>query len=278
MAWNRLMKRIELEFKPRLSISESKQPEFETVLTLASQPKFISHSSPFPSSSSVKSKIPNLYAPIPSEYCNIDARSSIHAIAHDVQNFSAKLSLPSYSSNMTAKTRLNEMEVSVTSNHLIKFPALTKNFQQLNSNPEQQNKINTSYLISPEIKTDIHDKLTTMTTTMTSLYQSKQPCLPDSYNHINCTPNEINDLDCSIMPHEIEDDDHIFMFEEDHIRKSFQVYTMYKCVDKKIHPVSTNFPEGCHVRRSIPEDPLITLVPLPFNPPEFELTKKISLD
>src|SRR6266542_6790170 len=86
MAWNQLMKRIELEFKPRLSIGESKQPEFETVLTLAFQPKFVSHSSPFLSSSSIKSKIPNLYAPIPSEYCNVDARSSIHMLAHDVQN------------------------------------------------------------------------------------------------------------------------------------------------------------------------------------------------
>src|SRR6266540_156533 len=248
MAWNRLMKRIELEFKPRLSISESKQPEFETVLTLASQPKFVSHSSPFLSSSSIKSKIPNLYAPIPSEYCNVDARSSIYMLAHDVQNSSAKLSSPSYSSNMTAETRLNKMKVGVTSNHLIKFPALTKNFQQLNSNPEQQNKINTNYLISPEIKTNIHNKLMTMTTNMTSLYQFKQLCLPDPYNHINCTPIEFNDLDSSIMPHEIEDDDHIFMFEEDHIRKSFQVYTMYKRVDKKIHPVSTNFPEDCYVR------------------------------
>src|SRR6266511_1231920 len=60
--------------------------------------------------------------------------------------------------------------------------------------------------------------------------------------------------------------------------KSFQVYTMYKHVDKKLHPVATNFPEVTHVRQSIPEDPLITLVLLPFNPPEFEITKKISLD
>jgi hypothetical protein len=80
------------------------------------------------------------------------------------------------------------------------------------------------------------------------------------------------------MPHEVEDDDHIFMFEKDPIKKSFQVYTMYKRVDKKIRPVSTNFPEGCHIRRSIPEDPLITLTSLPFNPPEFEPTKKISLE
>jgi len=53
---------------------------------------------------------------------------------------------------------------------------------------------------------------------------------------------------------------------------------MYKRVDKKIRPVSTNFPEGCHIRRSIPEDPLLTLTSLPFNPPEFEPTKKISLE
>jgi len=39
-----------------------------------------------------------------------------------------------------------------------------------------------------------------------------------------------------------------------------------------------NFPEGCHIRRSIPEDPLLTLTSLPFNPPKFEPTKKISLE
>ncbi|TFK16856.1 hypothetical protein FA15DRAFT_552441, partial [Coprinopsis marcescibilis] len=53
-------------------------------------------------------------------------------------------------------------------------------------------------------------------------------------------------------------------------------FTMYKRVDKKIHPVSTNFPMDCYVRRQIPEDPLETLNPLPHVPPEFTPTTKIS--
>ena len=44
---------------------------------------------------------------------------------------------------------------------------------------------------------------------------------------------------------------------------------MYKRVDKKVHPVSGTFPEEARVRRTIPEDPLLTLSPLPTKPPEF---------
>ncbi|KDR82305.1 hypothetical protein GALMADRAFT_50644, partial [Galerina marginata CBS 339.88] len=52
--------------------------------------------------------------------------------------------------------------------------------------------------------------------------------------------------------------------------------TAYKRADKKKHPVSTSFPEDCRVTRQIPEDPLLTLPTLPFNPPEFTPTSKIS--
>ena len=61
-------------------------------------------------------------------------------------------------------------------------------------------------------------------------------------------------------------------------QKTFQVYTMYKCVDKKVRPVPAQFPEECQIRCTIPEDPLLTLKLLPFNPPEFEPTTKITLE
>jgi hypothetical protein len=46
-------------------------------------------------------------------------------------------------------------------------------------------------------------------------------------------------------------------------------FTMYKRADKKIHPVSGTFSEEARVRRTIPEDPLLTLQPLPIHPPSF---------
>ena len=61
-------------------------------------------------------------------------------------------------------------------------------------------------------------------------------------------------------------------------QKTFQVYTMYKRVDKKVRPVPAQFPEDCQIWCTIPEDPLLTLKPLPFDPPEFEPTTKITLE
>ena len=56
----------------------------------------------------------------------------------------------------------------------------------------------------------------------------------------------------------------------------YMVFTAYKRVDKKIHPVSTQLPPECEVIRQIPEDPLLTLPPLTNHPPEFTPTSKIS--
>ncbi|KAJ7232612.1 hypothetical protein B0H12DRAFT_1028931, partial [Mycena haematopus] len=55
-----------------------------------------------------------------------------------------------------------------------------------------------------------------------------------------------------------------------------QVFTMYKWVDKKIRPISTTFSPDYAVRRTIPEDPLQTLTPLPTHPPEFEPGKRLT--
>ncbi len=50
---------------------------------------------------------------------------------------------------------------------------------------------------------------------------------------------------------------------------SAMVFTAYKRVDKKIHPVSMQLPAECEVIRQIPEDPLLTLPPLTPRPPKF---------
>jgi len=44
---------------------------------------------------------------------------------------------------------------------------------------------------------------------------------------------------------------------------------VYKKADRKVRPVPMLFPEDCYVQRQIPEDPLKTLIPLPYSPPDF---------
>ena len=74
-----------------------------------------------------------------------------------------------------------------------------------------------------------------------------------------------------------DDDDYLISAESDKSRDSpYMVFTAYKRVDKKIHPVSTQLPPECEVIRQIPEDPLLTLPPLTNRPPKFIPTAKIS--
>ncbi len=54
------------------------------------------------------------------------------------------------------------------------------------------------------------------------------------------------------------------------------VFTMYKKVDQKVKPVSTTFPEEARIRRTIPRDPLLSLISLPIQPPEFVLTPQLT--
>ena len=56
----------------------------------------------------------------------------------------------------------------------------------------------------------------------------------------------------------------------------YNVFTAYKRVDKKIHPVSMQLPPDCEVIRKVPEDPLLTLPPLTTRPPDFSPTAKIT--
>jgi hypothetical protein len=74
---------------------------------------------------------------------------------------------------------------------------------------------------------------------------------------------------------EIWDDEEILIFptffqiSETRSTEDKLTFTMYRRADKKIHPVSGTFPEEARVRRTIPEDPLLTLQPLPMHPPSF---------
>jgi len=52
----------------------------------------------------------------------------------------------------------------------------------------------------------------------------------------------------------------------------------YKKVDQKIRPVPSHIPRDMKVTRRFPEDPLRHLSPLPFHPPEFQPTSKITAE
>ena len=53
-------------------------------------------------------------------------------------------------------------------------------------------------------------------------------------------------------------------------------YTAYKPVARKVKPVPGVFPEDAIVRRTMPEDPLLTLLELPTHPPEFIPTSRLT--
>jgi RNase H-like domain found in reverse transcriptase/Integrase zinc binding domain len=80
----------------------------------------------------------------------------------------------------------------------------------------------------------------------------------------------MNDLEC---------DDTIMIPPEDlgNVDKP-DMFTAYKRVDQKVHPVSTTFPESAKVIRKFPSDPLATLPELPTRPPDFVPTAKITLE
>ena len=59
-------------------------------------------------------------------------------------------------------------------------------------------------------------------------------------------------------------------------RFQHNLFTIYKCVDKKVWPITGQFPKEAHVFRNIPEDPLITLPLLSPNPSEFIPSTKIT--
>ena len=91
------------------------------------------------------------------------------------------------------------------------------------------------------------------------------------------------ELDTFIMTNQddlyrLHEDDEYIMLPTHNSTDSYLVLTAYKCVGKKIHPVSTQFPTDCQVTCQIPEDPLLTLPSLPTQPPDFTPITKISME
>ena len=76
----------------------------------------------------------------------------------------------------------------------------------------------------------------------------------------------------------LDEDDEYIIYPTLDTANSYLIFTAYKRVGKRIHPVSTQFPIDCQVTRQIPEDPLLTLPHLPTRPPEFTPTAKISME
>lgn len=98
-------------------------------------------------------------------------------------------------------------------------------------------------------------------------------------------PNPIMDFEVQFLtthPYKAEDDDEYIFYPDQNPEAGIAppqfAFTAYKWVDKKIHPVSTQFPQDCRVTHQVPEDPLLTLTPLTQHPPPFEPTKKISVE
>ena len=95
-------------------------------------------------------------------------------------------------------------------------------------------------------------------------------------NYLLSIHEESDELEITTDTNLQEDDKYILLTDEDSTSDKYPVFTAYKRVDKKVHPVSTSFPMNCHVERRIPDDPLKTLPPLPHHPPEFIPTNKIT--
>ena len=227
---------------------------------------------PFSSVDAWSFTIPTIVYVVRDSYVSLTSLSRVSNLVAGLGN-TLNLISQNYHISLIDKSKLKN--TCVTSNYFIKFPALHKNYQQIKIKPSQQNILLNNYSNLLEIKPKIHDISTIITTFMTSPHLTDRLHLSPFYNRILIDLGDLND---PMTPSEIEEGDHLLIPNKNPAKNKFQVYTMYKRVDKKIRPVSTNFPEGCHIRRSIPEDPLITLTPLPFNPPEFEPTKKITLD
>ena len=58
--------------------------------------------------------------------------------------------------------------------------------------------------------------------------------------------------------------------------KNTKVVLKYKRVDKKIRPIPSQIPSSMKAQRRFPEDPLRNLPTLPFHPPEFQPTAKVT--
>ena len=89
-------------------------------------------------------------------------------------------------------------------------------------------------------------------------------------------PESNHDVGLARQYLELEEESCLPDEESDAVGTEEDVFTAYKRVDKKVKPIDGYFPESAQVRRTIPEDPLLTLLPLSKNPPHFTPTAKLS--
>lgn len=64
----------------------------------------------------------------------------------------------------------------------------------------------------------------------------------------------------------------------DVLQDNVKAVLKYKKVDKKIRPIPSQIPSSMKVRRRFPDDPLRNLPSLPFHPPEFQPTAKVTME
>ena len=98
-----------------------------------------------------------------------------------------------------------------------------------------------------------------------------------SYNDCVASDDQASPLD-SPSGHQSALDTHRRTYDSIHDSYLQHTLTAYKRVDQKVRPVPGVFPENIKVRRIIPEDPLLSLPPLPIVPPEFTPTTKLTAE
>jgi len=183
------------------------------------------------------------------------------------------------------------------------FPTLNFNGHENSSSPSAVSKSNNRLLFTPSelctVKLPLPRDKSVMTARHLSCYQEStdlgkcndlittSPSVPPSHYHVFflkpliprniLTEDQKSDISISFDA-TLEEDDYYILFPTNNEQSNTFQYTFgtYKQVDKKIHPVSTLFPTDCHVCCEIPQDPLLTLLPLPYNPLPFTPTKQIT--
>jgi len=182
----------------------------------------------------------------------------------------------------------------------IMFPASNFNGYENSTSPSAVSKSNNRLLFTPSelytVKLPLpRDKLL-VTARCLSCHQEStdlgqyndlittSPSIPPLYYHVFflkpsiprniLTEDQKSDISISFDA-TLEEDNYYILFPTNNERSNTFQYTFgaYKRVDKKIHPVSTSFSTDCHVHCEILQDPLLTLLLLPYNLPPFTPTK-----
>jgi len=171
-----------------------------------------------------------------------------------------------------------EMNLSLDSK-LIKFPAayyLTYRGRNVHDLPKEESQSTPCQInLRIPIQSTNLDCGRLRRHTSYTLISSPPPPPQDFYSEMKNILQNYVSLDFDQQDADAEEDDLILEITP-HKKVGFNVFTMYKRVDKKIKPVPASFPEDCYVRRTIPEDPMLTLPKLPTHSPNFTPTQKIT--